>query len=455
MAESGVFMKNMSVNKKVFTGFAILIFFLMVTAAVGLFGAAYIERAYDPEGAAVMLRRLEVSISVTFLISLIISILVARWIALQIGPPIATLTEWLERSGADGDISLDSDRMAILEKYMGRRDEIGKAFTGYSHFMEHVNMISGELKYISKGQLDGMIYPKSEQDILAHSLKTMLKEFNRAFSELTAAAEQVATAASHVSDASGALAQGSTEQAAKAQELSTALADAMEITRKSDEDTDLSMEKNGTSIALMDKSKAYMTEMLEATQAIESSSQNIAMVIKVIDDIAFQTNILALNAAVEAARAGQHGRGFAVVSDEVRNLAAKSSEAAKETAALIEGDAVNVQKGALAVAQTNESLEAVSGSIRENSELVHEIADLIRELTADMAHIEASMEEINQVTQSNASTSEEAAATAQQLSAQASILNDIVLRFKLADKGKPQLGEKTPARAADLALSQM
>jgi methyl-accepting chemotaxis protein len=174
-----------------------------------------------------------------------------------------------------------------------------------------------------------------------------------------------------------------------------------------------------------------MKDMLQSMDEINQSSNNISKIIKVIDDIAFQTNILALNAAVEAARAGQYGKGFAVVAEEVRNLAARSADAAKETTAMIEGSIRKVEIGTNMANETASSLNQIVDGITQAAELVGEIAQASNEQASGVAQVNDGITQVSQVVQTNSATSEESAASSEELAGQAELLKQMVARFKL------------------------
>ena len=276
----------------------------------------------------------------------------------------------------------------------------------------------------------------------------------QAVSALEDASGQVLEASNQISDGSRSLARTASDQAASLEETSASLEQISAMTKRN-------ADSAGSSKALSEQAKGSATsgleriaalgrtltgvkgavgEMESAVREMQASSQEIAKIIRTIDEIAFQTNLLALNAAVEAARAGEAGAGFAVVADEVRALAQRSAQAAKDTSERIESAVKRSELGGVASRKVSQSLveiEATSrsieqvfngivGQIRSLDDLVGEIAAASKEQSQGVAEVNMAVSQIDRVTQSNAALAEENSSASEELNAQSRSVNGIV-----------------------------
>ena len=253
--------------------------------------------------------------------------------------------------------------------------------------------------------------------------------------DLASGADQTATAATQVSAASQTLAEGASQQAASLEETSASLEEMSSTTQHNAESA-----QQANALALQTRQAADhgtedMQAMSEAMAAIKTSSADIAKIIKTIDEIAFQTNLLALNAAVEAARAGEAGMGFAVVADEVRNLAQRSAQAAKETAAKIEGAIANTEQGVRVSTKVSEGLQTIVTQVRQMHDLVAAVAGASQEQHQGLNQLNTAMSQMDRVTQTTAATAEESASAAEELHAQAEVLQEAVGSLVLVVEG--------------------
>ena len=258
----------------------------------------------------------------------------------------------------------------------------------------------------------------------------IIRGTNRVLSTATHAldegATQVTAAAGQVSAASQSLAEGSSEQAASLEETSASLEEMASMTKRNADSAQQAKALSSETRVAADTGTADMEEMKRAMDAIKASSDDIAKIIKTIDEIAFQTNILALNAAVEAARAGEAGAGFAVVADEVRSLAQRSAQSAKETADKIEEAIKKSAYGVQISAKVALSLSAIAEKTRKVDSIVAEIATASNEQNQGIGQVNTAVSQMDKVTQSNASSAEETAAAAEELNAQALALKEAV-----------------------------
>jgi methyl-accepting chemotaxis protein/methyl-accepting chemotaxis protein-1 (serine sensor receptor) len=235
-------------------------------------------------------------------------------------------------------------------------------------------------------------------------------------------ASQVAAAAAQVSISSQTLAEGVTRNAASLEETSASTEQIHSMARRNTENSASAAGIVAHSEVKFGETNRALDEMVVAMDEINSSSQKISKIIKVIDEIAFQTNILALNAAVEAARAGEAGMGFAVVADEVRNLAQRSAQAARDTAALIEDSMGKSAGGKSKVDRVAEAIRAVTGEAGQIKVLIDEVSVGSHEQARGLDQIGKAIAQMESSGQTTAATAEQSAAASQQLTAQAEVL---------------------------------
>ena len=252
------------------------------------------------------------------------------------------------------------------------------------------------------------------------------KPLKRLAGGLNHQAGQVGGAAGQMSGTSLAVAEGASEQASSLEETSASLEEMASLTKRNAENCQKANELARHAREAADQGVGDMQGMATAMADIKTSSDDIAKIIKTIDEIAFQTNILALNAAVEAARAGEAGMGFAVVADEVRNLAERSAQAAKETAAKIEGAIGKAAQGVNFSRKVEETLNVIVTKVRLVDELTTDVASASREQTQGIAQINSAVGQMDKVTQANAASAEECAAAAQELNSQAELMKQSV-----------------------------
>ncbi len=261
---------------------------------------------------------------------------------------------------------------------------------------------------------------------------------------LSDSADQVSAAANQVSSSSQSLAEGASEQAASIEETSASMEEISSMTKQNNQNSNQADNLMKTSLEAIKLADVSIDKVNSSIQEISIASDETSKIIKTIDEIAFQTNLLALNAAVEAARAGESGAGFAVVAEEVRNLAMRSAEAAKNTASLIDEIVQKVHNGKGIVTVTSETFKQVNESSSSVGSIINEITTASNEQSQGIEQITIAISQMEIVTQQNASTAEESASASEELNAQAETMADMLLDLQqLVDGGKREPSTET------------
>ena len=338
---------------------------------------------------------------------------------------------------AEGDLNCDmavdepdEDTRQIHDMYCSISDSLYRSFGGIKGYIDEISRVLGEL---AEGNFDVSIACDFKGDFegLKKSIDRIIDRTNGLLLRIQTAAEEVSAVSRQVSESNRRISESVGEQASSIEQLSASITQIAQQVRQNAQDASKSAKLAASAKDDAVAGDEKMKKMLESMDEINASSESISKIIKVIDEIAFQTNILALNAAIEAARAGTHGKGFAVVADEVRSLAAKSAEAAKETAVLIEDSVKRIEAGTAIAKETAEALASIVRESEESLALLEGIAQSANEQATGIAQINKGIELLTQAVQTNSAETQQSAAASAELSNQAEALKGLVVKTKL------------------------
>ncbi|MDR2087897.1 MAG: methyl-accepting chemotaxis protein [Clostridiales Family XIII bacterium] len=377
--------------------------------------------------------------AVLLFVALVAAVILGFFLANGISRPVNLMMGLLQQVGETGSLVFSDETKNRTRTAAQYKDEVSRSLAAFVKMMDQMVYYGEALETVASRDLTLRVKTLGAKDTIGNALVTMVNNLNEMFAEINTASEQVSGGSQQIANGAQSLAQGASEQAASVEQLSAAIAEVSASVRDAAASARNAAEMTDGIRSKAERGSEQMSAMMEAVQAINDASQNIGKVIKVIDDIAFQTNILALNAAVEAARAGAAGRGFAVVAEEVRNLAAKSAEAAQDTEALIENSINKAVLGVKIANETNESLVEIVDGIVSSSRIAGEIAESADRQYAAIGEINTGIDQVSQVVQQNSATAEESAAASEELSGQSSMLSNLIGQFKLRDASGPYL----------------
>ncbi|MDR2487767.1 MAG: methyl-accepting chemotaxis protein [Clostridiales Family XIII bacterium] len=411
---------------------------LLVTLVFGLPLWFFLKPDWLAPGTLPLIQSLAVSFGVLFVLGLIIASVLAG----AMGTPLHRISDNLARLAQGKLETRDLERLQfVTEDYMQLKDNLIETFYRLNSYITDIDEVLGN---VADGNLDVRSKADYRGDFISisESLEKILYNLSSTFLLITQTASSVSGGAEQIAGSARSLADGSTEASASLQQL------------KSNVDNI----SGGLSDMVSDMARAYslaetvqgsvgegsekMETLLSSMAEIRRATEDIGNINKVIDEIAFQTNILALNAAVEAARAGNAGRGFSVVADEVRNLANRSAEAANNTAALIGQTLAAVQNGSLTADETARALEGIRRQAKEASERMGNISNITTEQSLAMSGINQELDRIAQITENASSASVEFAASSKAFSESSQLMQGTVARFRLRRMGDGSQGYK-------------
>ena len=329
-------------------------------------------------------------------------------------------------------------RVASRLQLGNRSDEFGDMALALNQFAEDLeHEVVDAMQRLSNGDFNLDINANDDHDLVRTALIHTADRLNNTMSIISEISEQIAANSEQVACGAQLLSEGASASSASLEEVSASMNQMASHIQLSADNASEANQLTSQIKGMAESGNSKMQEMVTAMVDIKESSQDISKIIKAIDEIAFQTNLLALNAAVEAARAGQHGKGFAIVAEEVRNLAARSTKAANETTELIQTAIDKTVNGTKVANETADTLGTIVDGISKASDIMEHIAKASKDQAYEISQINNGLANIDQVIQSNTASSIESAATSEELSDRAKMLKGQLEQFNLKTTNQP------------------
>lgn len=406
---------------------------ILLSDMVILAGTAIVSTVLGFRLADGAIDRIQYGVSMLVLVAVVCGLVMffTPKVAGRIIRPLSNASKQLERLSTG---YVDGGDVKPLHTGMQELDALQTAITKtISYLSVYIANIDATLDRISHSDLAFEITEDYVGDFvkIKNSMNKIVETLNTNVKEIGSVSGEVLSISEQVSSSSQALAQGATEQAGAVEELLSTVNGISAHVGKTASNAGEANHKASEVRAQITRSNQQMQTLIGAMDQISTTSNQVAKIVKIIEDIAFQTNILALNAAVEAARAGVNGKSFAVVADEVKNLATKSASAAEDTTRLIKDTIAAVENGMTISTETADLLGKVVESVDDVADIVSTISSAAQEENSSISQVVQGLDQVSTVVQANSSSAEESAAVSHQLADSAKKLQDMVGIFRL------------------------
>ena len=363
------------------------------------------------------------------------------------GERIGVVVEWLDRTGevkVEQEIQeiVNSVKIGQLDKRLSLADKQGffaKLSEGINELTNVIEQvfkdIGSSMESLSEGDLTNRITRDYQGDYLTckEDINASIDRLSEIFTQINASARFINNSSQEIASGNNNLSQRAEEQAASLEQTAASMEQLTSTVKNNSENAQQANLVAGNARELAEKGGRVVTDAVAAMQDINESSNRIADIIGVIDEIAFQTNLLALNASVEAARAGEQGRGFSVVATEVRNLAQRSATAARESKELIQSSVQKVRAGTEFVNQTGTALHEIVTSVKKVGDIVASIAAASVQQSSGIAQVNQAVTQMDEITQQNAALAEQVSAASMSMSDLSTNMVELMSFFKFAD----------------------
>ena len=378
---------------------------------------------------------LAVCVAIAFAVSLGAGILLSLWLSRPLLEGVGYLSEL-----ARGDCRRD-----VSPRFLRMGGEHGLLARSIQDLVTAQRIESDVALALANGDYTVQIDVRSDQDRLGVSINQLIGTTNRVLTAVNHAAKDVAHDAASIIDVSQSLSQGAMESANALEEITTTIAHVERSTHANADGAANAEHEAAVTRAAADNGYTAVSRLMAAMSKMQAAGTQIVRIVKLIDSIAFQTNLLSLNAAIEAARAGRSGKGFAVVAEEVRSLAARSAKAVRETASLVEQNATMLTDCADAAACTETAFKGIVESVGHVADLMKDIARASQEQSASISQIVVGLAQVDQITQQNTVNASETASAASALAHQSDLLARSMVHFRLRDEiqGSPAVPDPT------------